>query len=155
MCHVGKEHDYVLLNNYCYTCRKCGLEGDKVYNAVVPNYSSQPYSRRFKPYSRTQRFAEMLDTAPLEREDFRKIMGLFYPLLANWQHWEEKTSRYFFSRKVVCSYFISKHFKLKRARMLKNTSSENRQIKQIDFLLDEWKPKKIEPVTTIWDMFKV
>jgi len=96
----------------------------------------------------------MLDTAPLEREDFRKIMGLFYPLLANWQHWKEKTSRYFFSRKVVCSYFISKHFKLKRVPMLKNTSSENRQIKQIKFLLLEWKPKKIEPETTIWDLFK-
>ena len=149
-----KEHDYVLLNNHCYTCRVCGLEGRKVYNAVVPNYGSQPYSRRFKPYSRTARFAEKLDTVPLERGDFREIMGKFYPLLSAWKSWDEKTSRYFFSRKVVVSYFVSKHFKIKRPRMLKNIFSENRQIKQIEFLLNDFEPTKEQPEKTIWDLFK-
>ena len=151
--YLCKEHDYVLLNNYCYTCRVCGLEGDKVFKAVVPNYGNQPYSRRFKPYSRTARFAEKLDTVPLEREDFRKIMGYFYPLLSAWKAWDEKTSRYFFSRKVVVSYFVSKHFKIKRPRMLKNTVSENRQIEQIIFLLTEFEPKKYVPEKTLWDLF--
>jgi len=151
----GIEHDWRLIG-CTQTCIRCGIEGRKEYNAVIPNYGPQSYHRRYNIYSRPCRFSEMLETRVLGRENQRKIMDLFYILHDNWKKWDKKKSRYFFNRRVCTSYFISVHFRTKRKKQLKNQKSEKRQIQEIKFLLHDFvynPPVAIIPKKTIWDLF--
>lgn len=152
---TGEKHDWRLIG-CTQTCKICGLEGRKEYNAVVPTYGPQSYHRRYNVYSRPCRFAEMLETRVLKHEDQRKIMDSFYTLHDNWNKWKSRSSRYFYNRRVCTSYFISVHFATQRKKQLKNQKSEKRQIKEIKFLLHDYvykPPAEMIPEKTIWDLF--
>ena len=124
------DHDWRVIG--CHqTCMHCGIQGDQVFTAIIPKYGPQSYTRRFNVYSRTARFAEMLETAVHNHEDILEIMNQFYILHDNWNSWNNKSSRYFFNRRVATSYFIALYFKRPRIKQLKNQVSEQRQIKEI------------------------
>jgi len=134
-------------------CKHCGLEGPNKLNGIVPQYGPRSFSRRFEPYSRPLRFAELLHRLRLSFEEENKVMTLYGTLHENWRRWEEKTSRYIFNRKVCLSYLCSLVFKTTRVAQLKNKDSEKKQVEQMKFLLEEFKyepPKKKE---TLWDLF--
>ena len=155
------EHAWVTYN--CFDlCENCGFQVDNAgrYAAIVPTYG-HVYRRRYNVYSRPVRFAMMLDRAQLGREAHSKIMSRFHILHDNWRLCKMgkfgHVSRYMFNRKVTVSFFVAEHFKLKRQPMLKNQTSEERQVKEIEFLLTEfvYKPpvKEKSREESIWDMF--
>ena len=147
------EHDW-LDHGWREVCKLCGLEGPNKLNGVVPQYGPRAYSRRFEPYSRPLRFAELLQKLHLVFEEENKVMTLYGKLHSNWRRWKGKTSRYIFNRKVCLSYLYSLVFETTRVPQLKNKESEKKQIEQMRFLLEDFAYEPPKKKQTIWDLFE-
>ena len=149
-----QEHNWKYIAEHLNVCTDCGLEDLRPNILAEANYTFQ--TLRYPPYSRRMRFGPLLDH--LAQHLQREIFDLYETILSRWKRTDKRRSRYFYNRKLMFAYLFSKVSNTKFNNILQNLESQNAQILEMQYLLENEPiievPEIIQThMETIWALF--